>query len=166
MTYTVHFRYDEKSTFFLSFFLMWTFLYGLRYFVYRRVDDNVLQSTLNIVSVESSDFDGEYECWVKNKHATLSPAAVLIIRQRRKLNWLLVVFLHFTTSPPKVIWEERITIHHGRECTRPLHVYTSCAMTTADESNDAAAGTLQPHRSATCVLYVALLCEILPNWRY
>jgi len=29
---------------------------------------------------------------------------------------------HTLTSPPKVIWEERITIPHGRECTRLLRV--------------------------------------------
>jgi len=56
-----------------------------------RIDDNALRSTLHIARVEPSDFDGEYECWLQNKHATLSPAAVLTIRRRRKLTISCVV---------------------------------------------------------------------------
>ena len=36
----------------------------------------------------------------------------------------------------------------------PALYATSCAMHTADGSNHSAAGTLHPHRSTTCFLYV------------
>jgi len=40
----------------------------------------------------------------------------------------------------------------------PTACATICAMTTAGVSNNATAGTLHPHRSATCFLYVTLRC--------
>jgi len=53
---------------------------------------------------------------------------------------------------------------HSRECTRLLRALLAV---------HSAAGTLYPHRSATCVIYVTLCCPILPpkmcpfpNWRY
>jgi len=64
---------------------------------------------------------------------------------------------------PKVIWEEPRCHPSWREWTHLLHVLAKiCAMTTADESNDSAAGTLHPHHSATCFLYVTLHCSIPP----
>jgi len=65
-----------------------TVTYGLPLFCVRRIDDNALRSTLRINGVAPSDFDGEYVCWMQNKHATLNPARTLIIHRRRKLNWL------------------------------------------------------------------------------
>ena len=60
----------------------------------------------------------------------------------------------------------------------PASCATSCVIPTADECNHSAMGTLHPHHSATCILYVTLLtlcCPIppkkekkmlLPKWRY
>jgi len=65
---------------------------------------------------------------------------------------MMTTTMMITRSPPKVIWEEYVAIPHGRECSRLLRTCAaSCAVPTADESNHSAAGTLHPHRSATCV---------------
>jgi len=57
--------------------------------------------------------------------------------------------LRRVTSPPLI---------HRMESSAAC--VTSCAMTTADESNHSAAGMLHPHCSATFVLYVTLHCPI------
>jgi len=49
-----------------------------------RMDDNGLQSTLHVNSVDPSDFTEEYECWMQNKNGTLDPARILIIHRHRK----------------------------------------------------------------------------------
>jgi len=51
-----------------------------------RIDDNALRSTLIINGITPSDFHGDYSCWMRNKLATLNPARILVMRQRRKLN--------------------------------------------------------------------------------
>ena len=58
--------------------------------------------------------------------------------------------------------------HLGRAASPPLtqrmdspaSCATSCAMPIADKSNHSAAGTLHPHRSATCFLHVTLCCRL------
>jgi len=56
---------------------------------------------------------------------------------------------HTEPENKQVIWEERVAIPHGRECTRP--------MLTTDESNHSAVGTLHPHRITTYrIRYTAL----------
>ena len=58
-------------------------------------------------------------------------------------------------SAIKVICEE------PQRMDSPISCATNCVMPTADESNHSAAGTLHPHQSAACFLYVILRCPIL-----
>jgi len=55
------------------------------------------------------------------------------------------------TSPPKVIWEEHIAIHNAYNGMPQIHpqcicpLCASCAMSTADKSNNPSVATLHPH---------------------
>jgi len=62
--------------------------FSIVYDILCRIDDNALQSTLHIDRVVASDFDGEYACWMQNKHAKLNPAGILVLKRRRKLNYI------------------------------------------------------------------------------
>jgi len=74
------------------------------------------------------------------------------------------------TSPPKVTWEEPRR-HSSRQRMNSAAVCaTICAMSTADESNHSAAGTLHPHRTdrrthddAICRARVASRDKNTPN---
>jgi len=81
------------------------------------------------------------------------------------------------TSPPQSHLGRERRYPSRQRMDSPTSCAISCAIPIADESNHSATGTLHPHRSATCVLYVTLLtlrCPIphkkkmsLPyNWRY
>jgi len=64
---------------------------------------------------------------------------------------------------PKVIWEELHYHPSQQRMSSPTACATICAMFTADMSNHSVTGMLQPHRSATFLLYVTLRCPILPT---
>ena len=57
-----------------------------------------------------------------------------------------------TTSPPQCHMGTARRHPSRQRMHSPASCAISCAMPTADESSHSAAGTLHPHRSATCVL--------------
>ena len=53
----------------------------------------------------------------RDRRQVYSNSAHALIHCILKVSDMLII-----TSPPEVIWEERIANSHGRDCTRPLHV--------------------------------------------
>ena len=72
-----YFKFVVCYTMFVCGFLM-------SFDILRRIDGNGLQSTLYIDGVLAADFDGQYTCWMRNKHALLDPARKLSIRRHCK----------------------------------------------------------------------------------